>query len=96
MQTVREYIHKELGRPGAVPQETNFFGVNDKKLEALIKTVNEDLNKAQYSVLRKMDDVYRQTIFKSHMYLQNGVKTLPQAIDMAAKDFLVGRRKEKR
>lgn len=88
VQTVREYIHKELGRPGAVPQETNFFGVNDKKLEALIKTVNEDLNKAQYSVLRKMDDVYRQTIFKSHMYLQNGVKTLPQAIDMATKDFL--------
>lgn len=88
VQTVREYIHKELGRPGAVPQETNFFGVNDKKLEALIKTVNEDLNKAQYSVLRKMDGVYRQTIFKSHMYLQNGVKTLPQAIDMATKDFL--------
>lgn len=88
VQTVREYIHKELGRQGAVPQETNFFGVNDKKLEALIKTVNEDLNKAQYSVLRKMDDVYRQTIFKSHMYLQNGVKTLPQAIDMATKDFL--------
>lgn len=88
VQTVREYIYKELGRPGAVPQETNFFGVNDKKLEALIKTVNEDLNKAQYSVLRKMDDVYRQTIFKSHMYLQNGVKTLPQAIDMATKDFL--------
>ncbi|WP_099313677.1 phage minor capsid protein [Clostridium paraputrificum] len=88
VQTVREYIHKELGRPGAVPQETNFFVVNDKKLEALIETVNKDLNKAQYSVLRKMDDVYRQTIFKSHMYLQNGVKTLPQAIDMATKDFL--------
>ena len=88
IQTVREYIHKELGRPGSVPQETNFFGVNDKKLEALIETVNKDLNKAQYSVLRKMDDVYRQTIFKSHMYLQNGVKTLPQAIDMATKDFL--------
>lgn len=88
VQTVREYIHKELGRPGAVPQETNFFGVNDKKLEALIETVNNDLSKAQHSVLRKMDDVYRQTIFKSHMYLQNGVKTLPQAIDMATKDFL--------
>ncbi|MGG7215338.1 phage minor capsid protein, partial [Clostridium nigeriense] len=74
--------------PGAVPQENNFFGVNEKKLEALISTVNNDLNKAQYSVLRKMDDVYRQTIFKSHMYLQNGAKTLYQAIDMATKDFL--------
>lgn len=82
------YIAKELGSAGAIPQEKNFFGVNEKKLEALISTVNNDLNKAQYSVLRKMDDVYRQTIFKTHMYLQNGVKTLNQAIDMATKDFL--------
>lgn len=86
--TLKGHIAKELGSPGSIPQEKNFFGVNDKKLEALIETVNKDLNKAQYSVLRKMDDVYRQTIFKSHMYLQNGVKTLPQAIDMATKDFL--------
>lgn len=88
VQTVREYIHKELGRPGSIPQENNFFGVNDMKLEALIETVNKDLSKAQHSVLRKMDDVYRQTIFKSHMYLQNGAKTLNQAIDMATKGFL--------
>ena len=86
--TLKGYIAKELGSPGAVPEEKNFFGVNEKKLEALISTVNNDLNKAQYSVLRKMDDVYRQTIFKSHMYLQNGAKTLNQAIDMATKDFL--------
>lgn len=86
--TLKGHIAKELGSPGAIPQEKNFFGVNEKKLEALIKTVNNDLNKAQYSVLRKIDDVYRQTIFKSHMYLQNGAKTLNQAIDMATKDFL--------
>lgn len=85
---LKGYIAKELGYQGAIPQEKNFFGVNEKKLEALISTVNNDLNKAQYSVLRKMDDVYRQTIFKSHMYLQNGVKTLNQAVDMATKDFL--------
>lgn len=86
--TLKGYIAKELGSPEEVPQEKNFFGVNEKKLEALISTVNNDLNKAQYSVLRKMDDVYRQTIFKTHVYLQNGVKTLNQAIDMATKDFL--------
>lgn len=86
--TLKGHIAKELGSPGVIPEEKNFFGVNEKKLEALIKTVNNDLNKAQYSVLRKMDDVYRQTIFKSHMYLQNGAKTLNQAIDMATKDFL--------
>ena len=53
--TLKGYIAKELGSPGAVPEEKNFFGVNEKKLEALISTVNNDLNKAQYSVLRKMD-----------------------------------------
>lgn len=86
--TLKGYIAKELNVNGVIPEEKNFFGVNEKKLEALIKTVNKDLNKAQHSVLRKMDDVYRQTIFKSNMYLQNGAKTLNQAIDMATKDFL--------
>lgn len=87
-QPIRDYISKATGMPKEIPPETNFFGVNDKKLEALIKSVNEDLEKAQYSVLRKMDDVYRQTIFKSHTYLQSGSKTLYQAIDLATKDFL--------
>ena len=71
-----------------IPQETNFFGVNDKKLEALQESVTNDLKKAQYSVLRKMDDVYRQTIFKTHIYLQSGTKSLNQSIDMATNDFL--------
>lgn len=65
--TLKGHIAKELGSPGAIQQEKNFFGVNEKKLEALIKTVNNDLNKAKYSVLRKMDYVYRQTIFKSNI-----------------------------
>ncbi|MBM7835941.1 phage minor capsid protein [Clostridium sardiniense] len=87
-QTVKEYISNELGKESKPPKETNFFGVNEKKLNALQEVVTKDLNKAQYSVLRKMDDVYRQTIFKTHMYLQSGTKTLNQAIDMATKDFL--------
>lgn len=87
-QTVKEYISNELGKESKPPEETNFFGVNEKKLNALQEVVTNDLNKAQYSVLRKMDDVYRQTIFKVNMYLQSGTKTLNQAIDMATKDFL--------
>nr|WP_278045981.1 phage minor capsid protein [Clostridium beijerinckii] len=62
--------------------------MNDKKLEALQEVVKNDLKKAQSSVLRKMDDVYRQTIFKSQVYLQSGVTTVYKAIDMATKDFL--------
>ncbi|CEQ27129.1 phage minor capsid protein [Paraclostridium sordellii] len=82
---VKEFQDEKLNN---IQQETNFFGVNDKKLEALQESVTNDLKKAQYSVLRKMDDVYRQTIFKTHIYLQSGTKSLNQAIDMATKDFL--------
>lgn len=73
-QPLRDYIAKVTGMPKKIPPETNFFGVNDKKLEALIKSVNEDLEKAQYSVLRKMDDVYRQTILSRIPIFKVGVK----------------------
>ena len=85
---IEEYGSKLLNKQTSVPQEKDFFGVNDKKLKALVSTVKKDLNKAQYSVLRKIEDVYRETIFKSHLYLQAGTKSLNQAIDMATKDFL--------
>lgn len=70
------------------PADKDFFGMNDKKLEALQKSVHSDIKKANSSILRKMDDVYRQTIYKSHVYLQSGAVTLNKAIDMATKDFL--------
>ena len=73
---------------GNPPAEKDFFGMNDKKLEALQKSVKADIKKANSSILRKMDDVYRQTIYKSHVYLQSGAVTLNKAIDMATKDFL--------
>ena len=84
---IREYFLRILKTPIA-PKETNFFGSNDKKLNALQEVVTNDLKKAQTSVLRKMDDVYRQTIYKANVYMQSGAKTLNQAIDMATKDFL--------
>lgn len=87
-QGVRELIAKTLGRPVKVPQEESFFKINENKIEALQKSVTKDIAKANATVLRKMDDVYRQTIFKSQMYMQSGAKTLNQAIDMATKDFL--------
>ncbi|MDP4144499.1 MAG: phage minor capsid protein [Bacillota bacterium] len=87
-QKVRDYISSMLGKEPNPQPDKDFFGVNDKKLEALQKVVEQDLNKAQYSVLRKMDDVYRQTIYKTHVYLQSGVKSLNKAIDMATKEFL--------
>lgn len=80
---IRDYGFME--KPTA---DKDFFGMNDKKLEALQKSVHSDIKKANSSILRKMDDVYRQTIYKSNVYLQSGATTLNKAIDMATKDFL--------
>ncbi|WP_455794031.1 phage minor capsid protein [Clostridium butyricum] len=87
-QKVRDYIKVITGQKIEPPPEQSFFGVNDKKVNALQKVVENDLKKAQYSVLRKMDDVYRQTIYKSQVYMQSGAVTLNKAIDMATRDFL--------
>lgn len=70
------------------PKETSFFGVNENKFKALINATQNDLKVGQGAMLRMVDDVYRQTIFKTHVFLQSGASTLYQAVDMATKDFL--------
>lgn len=83
-----ETIIEEAAKlPKATGTDT-FFSVNRKKLKALQKAVKKDMGKAQNAVLRKMDDVYRQTIYKAQVYMGSGATTLDQAIDMATKDFL--------
>ncbi|WP_068779655.1 phage minor capsid protein [Paenibacillus sp. GM2] len=77
--------HSELPK---APQESDFFGMNDKKLKALQGSVKDDLHDASDAVLRKMDDIYRQVIFKAEAHMAAGVLTLDQAIDKATKDFL--------
>lgn len=72
----------------APPKETNFFQVNKKKLNALIESTKTDFDDAQYAVLRKMDDVYRQTVFKAEFQLSSGAVSLGKAIDMATEKFL--------
>lgn len=70
------------------PLEDVFFRGNDEKLKTLIKTTTHDMAKAENAVLRQMDDVYRETMFKSQVYFNQGNVTLEQAVDMATKDFL--------
>lgn len=72
----------------APPQETQFFGMNRKKLDALIKSTKNDFEDAQQAVYRKMDDVYRQTIFKTEFQLSSGAISLGKAIDKATEEFL--------
>ena len=77
------------GLPGEEPpQETQFFGTNRKKLGALIKSTKNDFEDVQQAVYRKMDDVYRQTIFKTEFQLSSGAISLGKAIDKATEDFL--------
>lgn len=71
-----------------VPDEQAFFGVNEKKIKALDTAIKKDITKGKNAIVRRMDDVYRQTLFKAEMYMATGSKTLDQAIDMATKDFL--------
>ncbi len=66
----------------------SFFKINDKKVNSLIKSVNNDLTNANNAILRMTNDQYRQVIFKSEFYRANGVLTTKQAIDMANRDFL--------
>nr|WP_306819800.1 phage minor capsid protein [Longicatena caecimuris] len=70
------------------PKETQFFGTNKKKLDALIETSKKDFDNANHAVYRKMDDVYRQTIFKTEFQLSSGALSLGKAIDNTVEKFL--------
>ena len=74
-------------QPGSL-SEDHFFGVNDRRLENLMKDMHEAEQTAQNAALRMMDDVYRRTISQAATAMATGATTLPQAIDMAVKDFL--------
>lgn len=65
----------------------SFFRTNDRKVKALIKAVNNDLNKANIGALRMINDEYRQIIHKSAFFVANGVKTEKQATSMAVKEI---------
>lgn len=65
-----------------------FFKINDRKLDALIKATVQDMQKAETAVLRMANDQYRKIIFNAQVYANTGAGTYEQAIDMATKDFL--------
>ena len=65
-----------------------FFKINDRKLDALIKATVQDMQKAEAAVLRMANDQYRKIIFNAQVYTNTGTGTYEQAVDMATKDFL--------
>ncbi len=65
-----------------------FFKVNDRKLDALIKSTTDDLKKAETAVLRMSNDKYRKAIFNAQVAMNTGAVTYEKAVDMACKDML--------
>ena len=65
----------------------SFFRTNDRKINSLIKSVNNDLKTANTAVLRMANDQYRQVIHKSAFFVGNGVLTEQQATKMATKEL---------
>ena len=65
-----------------------FFKLNDRKLEVLIKATRDDMEKVETAVLRKANDDYRKAIFNAQVYANTGAGTYEKAVDMATKDML--------
>lgn len=65
-----------------------FFKINDRKLDVLIKSTTNDLKSAETAVLRMSNDKYRKAIFNAQVYANTGAGTYEKAVDMACKDML--------
>ena len=65
-----------------------FFRLNERKLEALIKATTDDMQRAETAVLRLANDQYRKIIFNAQVYANTGAGTYEKAVDMATKDML--------
>lgn len=79
-------LQKAAGRQAAI--NAQFFRMNDRRMNALIRATKNDLKKAEYAMLRMTNDKYRKIIFDAQMYAASGSATYEKAVDMAAKDFL--------
>lgn len=71
----------------SIPDD-HFFGVNHRRLNSLIGEIQTVESRVERAALRTMEDAYRQTIARAELSMSAGAVTLPQAIDMAVKDFL--------
>ena len=85
---IKQYnkVLKQDLKPSKIMNKS-FFKTNDRKVNALIKSVNNDLKTANTAILRMTNDQYRQVIHKSAFFVGNGVFTEQQAAKMATKEL---------
>lgn len=88
LQTENEILQAIKNGYKAEKSESNFFKINEKKLDALITATQKDFEDATIAMLRTTLDEYRKIIYNAQVYLNTGTGTVWQAIDMATKDFL--------
>lgn len=69
-------------------REDGFFHAPSERLDALINATHNDMVRAEYAILRKAEDDYRETIMDAAIYGTSGAGTYAQAIDMATRDFV--------
>ena len=86
LKAIRQGYLAAAGTAGEIG--TDFFTVNERKLNALVKATQGEMHKVVSSILRYQDDIYRQTIFRSAAQFNMGGKSLGQAVDAAVQDFL--------
>ena len=65
-----------------------FFGMNDRRVNALLEEMQSAQERAEKAALRYMDDVYRRTVRGAALGMAAGSMTLQQATDAATRDFL--------
>lgn len=76
------------GRKISAGASAEFFRLNERKLESLIESVTNDMQKAETAILRMANDQYRKIIYNAQVYANTGAGTYEKAVDMATKDFL--------
>lgn len=79
LKAIRQGYLAAAGTAGEIG--TDFFTVNERKLNALVKATQGEMHKAVSSILRYQDDIYRQTIFRSAAQFNMGGKSLGQAVE---------------
>lgn len=87
-QTQQELIEIDPERAKQSIPDDHFFGVNHRRLNSLIDEIQTAESRVERAALRTMEDAYRQTISRVELSMSAGTVALPQAIDMAVKDFL--------
>lgn len=84
---ILESIKEGKGKGKAYRRGSSFFQ-KDNKIEKIINATTNDMEKAEYAILRRANDQYRKIIFDAQMYAASGAGTYEKAVDMATHDFL--------